>query len=258
MVSEARSVLVTGGARGIGAAIAEACVARGDRVVLADIDRVAGEVLAQRLGDAATFSRCDVTSEEDVAAAVDLAVEQGEVAAVFANAGAVGVTGRIEDHTLEDYRITADLLLTSVFLTVKHAVRVMRPKRAGAIVCTGSVASVRGGLGPHVYTAAKHGVKGLVESVAVDIARDGLTINAVAPGGAVTSLAAGLMGDRDDLDTPHRRLAAASASGMPTTAADVADAALFLAASPRINGACLVVDGGDSVPATAGRESYYP
>ena len=257
MVGTAGSALVTGGARGIGAALAEALVARGDRVVIADVDEVAARQLTERLGDAATFARCDVTREDEVAAAVDLAAAHGPLGAVFANAGAVGVTGRIEEHDLSDYRRSVDLLLTSVFLTIKHAVRVMRPAGAGAIVCTASVASVRGGLGPHVYTAAKHAVRGLVESVAVDVARDGLTINAVAPGGVVTSLAAGLMGDRDDLEVPYRRLAAASSSGRPTTAADVAQAALFLAAAPRINGACLVIDGGDSVLGSAGRQSYY-
>lgn len=249
--------VVTGGARGIGAAIAEGVVARGGRVVVADVDEVAGRTLVERLGEASVFQRCDVTDEQQVAAAVDLATTTwGALDAVFANAGVVGVTGRIEDTALDDFRRTTDLLLTSVFLTVKHAVRVMRPLGRGAIVCTASVASVRGGLGPHVYTAAKHGVKGLVESVAVDIAGSGLRINAVAPGGTVSSLSAGLMGDVDDLDTPYQRLAAASSSGVPTTAADVADVALLLATATRVNGACLVVDGGDDVLATKGR-SYY-
>ncbi len=248
--------LVTGGARGIGAAIAEQIVADGGRVVVADVDETAGEALADRLGDRARFVRCDVTDEASVATAVAATAALGPVDAVFANAGVVGVTGRIEDTELADFRRTTDLLVTSVFLTVKHAVRVMRPQGHGAIVCTGSVASVRGGLGPHVYTAAKHAVKGLVESVAVELAPSGLRINAVAPGGTVSSLSAGLMGDVDDLDTPYRRLAANSSSGVPTTSADIADAALFLARAPRINGACLVVDGGDDVLAQKGR-SYY-
>jgi NAD(P)-dependent dehydrogenase (short-subunit alcohol dehydrogenase family) len=136
----------------------------------------------------------------------------------------------------------------------------MRPHGAGAIVCTASVASLRGGLGPHAYTAAKAGVRGLVESVAVEVAPYGLRVNAVAPGGTVTSLAAGLMsGDPDDLETPHRRLAAASSSGVPTTADDVAAAACFLAstAAGRVNGACLVIDGGDDVLSTKGRSYYH-
>jgi NAD(P)-dependent dehydrogenase (short-subunit alcohol dehydrogenase family) len=256
MDSSPAVALVTGGARGIGAAIVEGVVAAGGRVVVADVDERAGHALVERLRGGARFVHCDVTKEDQVAAAVDATAELGPLDAVFANAGVVGVTGRIEDTELADFRRTTDLLLTSVFLTVKHAVRVMRPQGRGAIVCTGSVASVRGGLGPHVYTAAKHAVKGLVESVAVELAPSGLRINAVAPGGTVSSLSAGLMGDVDDLDTPYRRLAANSSSGVPTTAADIADAALFLARAPRVNGACLVVDGGDDVLAQKGR-SYY-
>lgn len=171
----------------------------------------------------------------------------------------MGVAGRIQDTPLRDWQRTTDLLLTSVFLTVKHGVAVMRPRGSGAIVCTASVAGIRGGLGPHAYTAAKRGVVGLVESVAVEIARYGLRINAVAPGGAVSSLTAELMsGDVDDLALAHRRLAESSASGVPTTAGDVADAALFLAGAgaARINGTCLVVDGADYVPSQKGL-SYY-
>lgn len=185
--------------------------------------------------------------------------ELGPLDAAFANAGAVGVAGRIQDTPLRDWQRTTDLLLTSVFLTVKHGVAVMRPRGSGAIVCTASVAGIRGGLGPHAYTAAKRGVVGLVESVAVEIARYGLRINAVAPGGAVSSLTAELMsGDVDDLALAHRRLAESSASGVPTTAGDVADAALFLAGAgaARINGTCLVVDGADYVPSQKGL-SYY-
>lgn len=252
--------VITGAARGIGAAIAEAVVRAGGSAVVSDVEDDRGCELAQRLGDRASFCHCDVTSEDDVAALLTHTVAVfGVPTAVFANAGAVGVTGRLEDTELAEFRRTADLLLTGVFLTLKHGIRAMRPLRRGALVVTASVASLRGGLGPHVYTAAKHAVKGLVESVAVEVAPDGLTVNAVAPGGTVSSLAAGLLGDRDDLDAAYRLLASASSSGVPTTAEDIAAAALFLAgpAARRINGACLVVDGGDDVPSAKGRR-YYP
>lgn len=252
--------LVTGGARGIGAAIAARVVSSGGSVLVTDVDDDEGRLLVEKLGDQAHYRHCDVTVEEDVRVAVMHAERDlGPLDQVFANAGAVGVTGRLQDTSLTDWRRTHDLLLTSVFLTVKHSIAAMRPRHNGAIVCTASVAGVRGGLGPHAYTAAKHGVVGLVESVAVEIARYGLRINAVAPGGTVTSLTARLMsGEVDHLDLAHRRLAESSASGVPTTAGDVADAALFLAgpAAARINGTCLVVDGADYVPSQKGL-SYY-
>jgi len=251
------TAVVTGGARGIGAAIAAGVVERGGRVVVADLDEVRGRDLVAAWGSRASFRRVDVTVEADVSALFAHAAGTfGTPTAVFANAGGVGVLGRLEDTDLDDFRRTTDLLLTSVFLTFKHGIRAMRPLRRGALVATASVAGVRGGLGPHVYTAAKHAVKGLVESAAVEIAPDGLCVNAVSPGGTVSSLSAGLYGDVDDLSTAHRRLAEASSSGRPTTARDVADAALFLATAPRVNGAVLVVDGGDDVLATKARRYY--
>lgn len=252
--------VVTGGARGIGAAIARRVVAGGGAVVVADLDGEAGAALVEELrggGGKATYAACDATLERSVAETLDLAEQvHGPVSAVFANAGGVGVTGPLEATTLEGWRSTTDLLLTSVFLALKHGVRVMRPHGRGSLVVTGSVASVQGGLGPHAYTAAKHGVLGLVRSLAVEVSPYGLRVNAVAPGGTVSSLSAGLLGgDRDDLDAARRRLADASSSGVPTTSDDVAAAACWLAGpdAGRVNGAHLVVDGGDDVLAARAR-----
>lgn len=258
-VAAAVTAVVTGGARGIGAAIARSVVADGGSVLVADIDEEAGARLVSELGERARFAVMDVTDEAQVAAGFRVCREAfGTPTQVFANAGVVGVTGRIEEHDLADWRRTQDLLVTSVFLTVKHGVAAMRPAGRGAIVATASVASVRGGLGPHCYTAAKHAVKGLVESVAVELAPYGLRINAVAPGGTVSSLSAGLMGDADDLETPYRRLAEKSSSGVPTTSEDIAAAARFLAGprARRINGTTLVIDGGDDVLSKAGANYY--
>ncbi|MBE1536988.1 SDR family oxidoreductase [Actinomadura algeriensis] len=254
-----RTAVVTGGASGIGAAIARRWVAAGGNVLIGDIDERSGAALTDELGPAARFVRFDVTSEADHAAACDLALDRyGALDAFFANAGAVGATGSIEGTRRDEWDATVALLLTGAFLSIKHAVRVMRPRGRGAIVCTGSVASVRGGLGPHAYTAAKHGLLGLVESAAVEIGRHGLRVNCVAPGGTVSALAARLAGAPDDLDAAYARLAAASSSGVPTTADDVAAAALFLAGpgAARINGTRLVVDGGDDVPSAKGLPYY--
>jgi NAD(P)-dependent dehydrogenase (short-subunit alcohol dehydrogenase family) len=257
--SAGRTALVTGGASGIGAAIARQWLGAGGNVVIADIDEERGAKLAAEYRSAA-YVVTDVTREADTAAAFSFTEQRfGAVDAFFANAGAVGVVGPIERTEAAEWQSTLALLLHSTFYGIKHAVRTMRPRGEGVIVCTASVASVRGGLGPHAYTAAKHGVRGLVESVAVEIARYGLRINCVAPGGTVTGLSARLLaGDADDVAEAYRRLARRSSSGVPTTADDVASAALFLAGpgAARINGTCLVIDGADDIPSVKGL-SYY-
>lgn len=255
-----RVALVTGGASGIGAAIAGGHVASGGSVVVGDIDDERGAALVAELGAAASYVHLDVTREDDMAAAVDAAVERhGALDCLFSNAGGVGVVGRVADTSLQAWHRTMDLLLTSAFLGIKQAVRVMAPRGSGAVVCTASVASLRGGLGPHVYTTAKHGLKGLIESVAVEVSPLGLRVNGVAPGATVSSLSAGLLsGDPEDLATAHTRLRQMSSSGVPTTSDDVASAALFLAGpgASRINGTLLVVDGADAVLGAAGRDFY--
>src|SRR5699024_6243025 len=225
--------------------------------VIADIDDDAGEDLVARLGSNAYYVHCDVTSEPDVKDLFRVASDLGPLGAVFANAGDVGATGPLEDTSFNDYRATMDLLCGSVFLAFKYGIMYQRPNRSGALVATASVAGLRGGLGPHLYTAAKHAVKGLVESVAVAVAPYGLTAHTVAPGGTVSSLAARVVGgDGDDLGIAHDRLARLSSSGRPTTSQDVADAAIFLSRASRINGVCLSLDGGDDLLGSAGR-TYY-
>jgi len=151
IVEPGRVAVITGAARGIGAAIATAVVAAGGSAVISDVEDDRGMELAGRLGARASYLHCDATSEDDVAALLAHTVRTfGPPTAVFANAGGVGVTGRLEDTELADFLRTTDLLLTSVFLTLKHGIRVMRPLRRGALVVTASVASLRGGLGPHV------------------------------------------------------------------------------------------------------------
>lgn len=251
----AGAAVVTGGASGIGAALAERIVDAGGRVAIGDIDDARGRAVAERLGERAVFVATDATDEVAIDRLFDAAERHGgSVSAVFANAGGVGVTGPLADTSLEAYRRTIDLLLTSTFLTFRAGVRAMAPLGRGSLIATGSVAGVRGGLGPHIYTAAKHAVHGLVATTATEVAAYGLTANIVAPGATVSGLSAGLYGDRDDMRIAYERLGASSASGVPTTSDDVAETAMLLAyGTARVNGACLVVDGGDAVLGSSGR-----
>ncbi|MUH52824.1 MAG: SDR family oxidoreductase, partial [Actinobacteria bacterium] len=118
--------LITGAASGIGKAIATHFLAEGASVVLADIDEAGLRAVAAPGGDRADSIRCDVTVESDVAAAAQFAVDRfGGLDITVANAGK-GTFGLITEHSLESWQEIIDLCLTGVFLTVKHAGRVMR------------------------------------------------------------------------------------------------------------------------------------
>ena len=187
--------VVTGGASGIGEAIVRRIVAEGGRCLIADLAEDRGRALVEELGDAVRFSRVDVTVEGDVAGMVERAVsELGGLDCLFNNAGVLGVVGSLLDTSREDWDRSVAVLLTSVFLGIKHGGRVMREQGSGAIVNTASTAGVRAGLGPHAYTAAKHAVVGLTASAAVELMPSGVRVNALAPGTVDTQPPVGTVG----------------------------------------------------------------
>lgn len=243
--------VVSGGASGIGEGVVDRFVDEGARVVVADLKDARH---ADRHGDGAVFHRTDVTVEAEVAGAVDLAVaEFGRLDVMVNNAGVIGALGSIAQLTAEDYDDTVGVLLKGVFLGMKHAARVMIPQGSGAIVSTASTAGLVGGLGPHLYTAAKHGVVGLTKSVANELGPHGIRVNAVAPGGTVTAMTATIHGgDPDDGTAAAERLAARSLLGRAILPADVADAVLYLAGDEArsVTGHCLVVDAGQTSSGT--------
>jgi NAD(P)-dependent dehydrogenase (short-subunit alcohol dehydrogenase family) len=249
---EGQVAVVTGAASGIGAAIAERFVDEGARCLLVDIQDDAGREEAARLGDSASYVHGDVSVEEDVAAALETALTRyGRLDCVVNNAGILGAVGPIAEIDGAAWRRTVAVLLDSVFYGTKHAARVMVEQGSGgAIVNIASTAGVRAGLGPHVYTAAKHGVVGLTQSVAPELGRHGIRVNAIAPGGTVTSLTAYVTtGDATDLREASKRVGRGATIGRPAVPLDIANAALFLASAEAgyVSGAVLVVDAAGDV-----------
>jgi NAD(P)-dependent dehydrogenase (short-subunit alcohol dehydrogenase family) len=246
-----KTAVITGGASGIGEATARRFVAEGARVIVADIQTTAGQAVADSLGDAARFIQCDVTNENDVAAAVDLAVSTwGKLDVMFNNAGIIGAVGSIAETSTEAWLKTTDVLLHSVFYGCKHAARVMIPQRSGAIISTTSIAGVVGGLGPHAYTATKTAVIGLTKSVASELIQHDITVNAIAPGTIPTALTAqALAGNSANLDAVAAHSQRTNRTSFAPDASDIANAALYLASDEArlVSGHTLVVDAGRSI-----------
>jgi len=249
-----RVAVVTGGARGIGEGTVRRFVEEGASVIISDLQAEAGEALARELCAAARFIRTDVTREEDVAAAVDLAVREfGRLDCMINNAGIVGAIGSIKDTSVKAWDATIAVLLRGVFLGMKHAARVMIPQQSGSIVSLASTAGVMGGLGPHAYTAAKHAVVGLTKSVASELGQHHIRVNAVAPGNIVTPLTADVVtGDPANYGVTEEAIRVMSPLGIAGFPIDIANALLYFASDEAryVTGHTLVVDAGQTTGAT--------
>jgi NAD(P)-dependent dehydrogenase (short-subunit alcohol dehydrogenase family) len=246
---EGRGALITGGASGLGEASVRLFVREGARVLISDVQNERGEQLADELGAAALYQRTDVTDEAAIAAAVDRAVaEFGRLDCVFNNAGIVGAVGPIDETPVEEYDLTMAINLRGVFLGMKHAARVMKPRRSGVILCCSSIAGLRGGLGPHTYATAKTALIGLTRNVAAELAPLGIRVNCIAPGNMATPMITGVMGrGAEAVGEVEEMLAVGSPlPGRSGLAEDIAQAALFLASDEAgyVSGHTLVVDAG--------------
>jgi 3-hydroxybutyrate dehydrogenase len=237
-----RRVLVTGGGSGIGRAVARAFADAGDAVTITG--RRLDALQDTDAGRGMTCRVADVTDEAQVAALFDQPFD-----VVVANAGG-GVAGKLRSTTLDQWNDTLAVNLTGTFLTFREALRKMGT--GGRLIAMASTASLKGNANVVAYTAAKHGVLGLVRSVALDVAPRGITCNAICPGfvdtplgqAAVDAVQARFNLTRDQAeaqvvgDNPMKRMIHVE---------EVAAAALFLASSgaSMVNGHALSVSGGE-------------
>jgi NAD(P)-dependent dehydrogenase (short-subunit alcohol dehydrogenase family) len=242
---EDKVALVTGAASGIGRGITERFLAEGAKVVAADID---AEGLAHLVdlpaasSQTLVVSRCDVTDEGDVATTCDLAVSRfGGLDVTVANAGK-GAFAPIVDHDLDEWRDVVDLCLTGVFLTVKHAGRVMRD--GGSIVTIASLNAVQPSAGMSAYCAAKAGVVAFSRVAAMELGGRGIRVNAIAPGLVETTATGTIFA----LPGVVEEFVENTTVGRFAQPADVASLAVFLASdeSTFVSGSMYLVDGGAS------------
>jgi NAD(P)-dependent dehydrogenase (short-subunit alcohol dehydrogenase family) len=244
------NVVITGAASGIGEATARGIVRDGGNVIIADLQEEAGQALAAELGAAAVFQKTDVTREEDIAGAVAAAQREfGSLTGMVNNAGIVGAIGSIMDTSAEAYDHTMSILARAVFLGIKHAAIAMKPNGGGAIVSLASTAGIVGGLGPHVYTMAKHGVVGLTKSAACELATYSIRVNAVAPGNTVTPMTSAVISnDHTDTDKATKAIAKMSPLGIAGMPDDIANGIMFLLSDEAryTTGHTLVMDAGQT------------
>jgi NAD(P)-dependent dehydrogenase (short-subunit alcohol dehydrogenase family) len=240
-----RVALVTGGARGLGAAIARAFAASGARGAVVDLE------LADAFPDGWITLRADMTLEHTVEHAVAAAVAHfGRLDIVVANAGVVPPWSETVELDLAALDRTLAVNVHGVAATLKHGARALS-EHGGAIVVMASMNAWKGVPSQAAYTASKHAVLGLVRSAALDLGARGIRVNAIGPGPVLTdafqerltrrAAAGGL-----DITEAIRQAAAGTAIGRLVTEKDVAGAALFLASdlASGVTGALLPVDGG--------------
>ena len=194
-------VIVTGGASGLGGATADAVVAAGGKVVIADVNEATAAEKLKALGAAATFVKCDVTSETDGQAAIDAAARMGVLRGLVNCAGigrAAKTVGKEGPASLADFARVVNINLIGTFNMIRLAAAAMvknAPNEGGergVIVNTASVAAFDGQIGQAAYSASKGGVVGMTLPIARDLSRDGVRVVTIAPGLFLTPMLLGL------------------------------------------------------------------
>jgi NAD(P)-dependent dehydrogenase (short-subunit alcohol dehydrogenase family) len=251
-----KSALVIGGTTGIGRATAKAFAGAGANVFISGIgaangDSLKDEIRALKKG-AVEFLEVDVRDAKAMAELHRRAFDRfGRIDVAFNNAGVPGKTAPVQDLDEADYDFLMDVNLKGIFFGLKHQVPHMIAHGGGAIVNTSSLFGVMGFATTAVYCASKWGVIGLTNSVALEVARKNIRVNAIAPGSVMTPLLVGMFGSEQGAkDTVLPMIP----MGRISDASEIAQLVLFLSsdAASFITGQAVVIDGGGFVAGAGG------
>lgn len=251
---EGKVAIVTGAARGTGAAIAERFCQEGAHATLGDVRDDEGRETAERLGALASYSHLDVTSSSQWSQLVERTLaEHGRIDVLVNNAGVLH-QGPIENTSEADFRKLLEVNTLGPFLGIQAVVPAMRKRSAGSIVNIGSIDSLAAMNGLTAYCASKFGLRGLAKAAALEIGRDGIRVNTVCPAGGNPEMFEPWM--NKVMGFLEETIAYNENRGIPGSVPveSIVDAVVFLAsdASLHCTGIDLPVDGG----ATAG--SFIP
>jgi NAD(P)-dependent dehydrogenase (short-subunit alcohol dehydrogenase family) len=236
-----RVALITGGGRGIGAAVAMRLAVGGAVVTVLDRDRDAAERIADAIGEQggnAEAIEADVSDVDAVAAAVAGVVERrGRLDYACNSAGVTGIEAQLTDYPERVFRRVLDVNATGVYACMQAELAVMVRQGSGSIVNIGSGASALGVAGHAAYVASKHAVAGLTRTAAIEVAGRNVQVNAVAPGLVGTGMAAGI---------DEAAFAAEHPIGRASSANEIAEVVAWLleSAPAALTGAIIPVDGG--------------
>ncbi len=237
---DGKVAIITGGSRGQGEAEVRLFVAEGAKVVISDVLVDAGQALAAELGDAAVFTRHDVSSEEEWANAVALAQDRFGRFDVLVNNAGIAHTASIAAHTVADFERVQAVNQLGVFLGIRSAIEPMSNAGGGSIVNISSGAGLRATKYMIAYAASKYAVTGMTAAAAMELARYRIRVNSVHPGVIATPML--------DANSPEMNAAMVAHSPMRRMGEplEIAQAVLFLASdeSSFMTGAHVPVDGG--------------
>lgn len=244
---QGKVALISGGARGMGAAHARAMVAQGASVVLGDVLDHEGRAVADSLGAAATYLHLDVTDRGDWARAVATAIDlYGHLNVLVNNAGIVNF-GSIDDYTQDQWNEIMAINVTGCFNGISVAVHALRAAAPSSIINVSSTAGLKGYGGLAGYTTSKFAVRGLTKAIALELAADGVRCNSVHPGAVATPMIDGIDANQNHV-AMHR-------VGTPE---ELASLVVFLASdeSSFSTGAEFVADGGETAGLAADLLSF--
>ena len=252
-----RSVLVTGGARGIGKGIAKAFLNQGDRVLLADLDsREAWKYSLSKGSDLQTsvqelsqygdvsHTHLDVTDSSSCQNAVNMSIQRYESLDVLINNAGIIDSGPIEEFAEESWDRIFDVNVKGIYNMTRVALPFLRASTHAAIVNTASIAGKRGSANLACYCASKFAVVGLTQSLALEFAKDGIRVNALCPGIVGTAMWLDHLMANQSEQAFRSRMEVTIPLQRTQTVDDMGEAALYLASAKNVTGVALNVAGG--------------